>query len=97
MTQKFNIANHLTGVLLFGESEVALTEREHLWVTGWQFSTGERPSTGWKQEYNLNDQKFHILEEKTEYLHLENVETGVRFYVGGCSYSVAGLEKIPVD
>lgn len=98
--KKYKIANHLTGTLFFGASVANLCENEALFYSFFEVSPGPWPGNGFKPEYQLRDQTFYVLEQNHGAYFLENVETGIKFWVGGTdSFSFAKncLELIPSE
>lgn len=98
MTQRYKIANHLTGVLFYGPTFDGLGGNEATYEQLWKEIPRSELDDGWNQHYTLCDQEFFILEETKNALYLENANTGVKFWVGSYTseYAVKCLERIPV-
>lgn len=92
----YKISNHLTGVLFYGATHDEFIASQLEFLTAWQFSQGERPSTGWKPEFRLGDEIFCVLTDTSEALYVQNVNSGIKFWLGGSTTARTCLELIPV-
>lgn len=96
MNQKYKISNHLTGVLFFGRNDLELEAAQIEYHAGWDYSQGGRPSTGWEPAFNIADEEFYILAENESALFLKNVNTGIKFWIGGWAGATLYLQRIPI-
>jgi hypothetical protein len=98
MTQRYKIANHLTGVMFYGPTLDGLGSNEATYEQLWKEIPRSELDVGWNEKYILADQEFFIVEETQNALYLENVNTGIKFWIGSYTseYAVKHLQRIPV-
>lgn len=79
--KKYWIRNNLTGSHTYGTTLPEVLDAYEVIDRAWKLGRYDLRFETWKPEYILNEQQFYVLGENDWFINLENVKTGVNFWM----------------